>query len=53
MLHLKEATGGVAELVKAFIAHPRYPCSDLSINRKIFFFSVCVAFEIKYVGCYS
>ncbi len=42
--------GSWAELAKVFIVHSRDPGSNLGIDRK-HFFSVCVAFEFKFVGC--
>jgi hypothetical protein len=44
-------SNGMAELAKAFIFHPRDPGSNLSSDRKIFSYSVCVKFESKSVGC--
>jgi hypothetical protein len=42
--------GGVAELANTSVIHPRDPDSNFSIGRK-YFFSVCLVFEFKPVGC--
>ena len=49
---LCHVSDGGAELANASVVHPRDPGSNLGKKqKKVYFFSVCVVFEFKYVGC--
>jgi hypothetical protein len=41
----------IKKLANASVIHSRDPGSNLGIGKKTFSYSVCVAFELKSVGC--